>query len=205
MVVPFRGALPAESVAVFRSMLAADVPEHAPPRELLPLLVSAVRAHPDFEPSLYPAAFSGPAFHRYRTSTRPATELARPLVGTDPALRADVSVLLWLSEKTAYAGGDVLIDDGGAVTRWTGEPGDAIGYAAGSRQSVEPITRGELLVCVLDVQSLVAGQDERRILFDFHRALMELEKRPLSARHAQTIRRAYSGLVRMWAELPRQR
>jgi PKHD-type hydroxylase len=219
MVFRFSQAVPANSVDLARSALrrafegASRGPgalddvlpsDHSVSRELAPVLVSAVRAHPELETSIYPAAFSAPAFHRYGVATSSAAQLARPLAGANPPLRADLSILLWLSDKTAYDGGEVSIDEGGAVTRWSGEAGDAIAYSGGARRIVGPITRGELLVGVLEVQSLIVGELERRILFDFNRALREFERRPPSAQHARAMRRVYNGLVRMWAELPRR-
>lgn len=219
MIVRLVRVLPSDKLADVRSSLAAALPgvsaesrsnpemlppEHQVARQWAPLLFSALREHADFEPSLYAAALSFPAFQRYRAGAHSEPQLAPPLAGADSQLRVDLSLLLWLSEKSAYDGGRVRIDEGGAVTYWAAEPGDAIAYSAGARWSVEPITRGELLVCRLEVQSLIAGDIERRILLDFHRAFREFEKRPASARHAQTLRRVYNGLIRMWAESPRR-
>jgi predicted 2-oxoglutarate/Fe(II)-dependent dioxygenase YbiX len=191
---------PAASGAGLRSL----APDHPVAQRCAPPLFSALRAHPDFEPSLYAAALSFPTFHRYQQGMSSGPQLSPPLAGADTQLRVDLSLLLWLSEKASCDGGAVRIDEGGAVTHWSGEPGHAIAYSAGARWSVEPITRGELLLCRLEVQSLIAGDIERRILLDFHRAFREFEKRPASVRHAQTLRRVYNGLVRMWAESPRR-
>ena len=219
MVFQLPRVLPAGSVAAVRSTVqtaigaalapAAQAPcvlaaEHPAARQLAPALLSALRAHPDLERALYPAAFSCPCFYRYGGATSSALQVARPLVGADPTLRVDLSILLWLSEKSAYGGGDVLIDEGGALTRWAGEPGDALAYPAGARWGIEPIRQGELLFCVVEVQSRVAGEIERRILLDFERALAELERRPPSARHAQAMRRVCNELLRLWAEAPRR-
>jgi PKHD-type hydroxylase len=218
MVVQLPRVLPASEVAAIRSAVQKAIvaapgavqaslvlpSEHPAAQQLAPALLSALRAQPDLERALYPAALSFPAFHRYGEATSYALQVARPLVGTDPTLRVDLSVLLWLSEKSAYGGGHVLIDEGGAVTRWKGEPGDALAYPAGARWGIEPIAQGELLFCMLELQSRVAGEMERRILLDFQRALEELERRPPSARHAQAVRRVRDELLRIWAEAPRR-
>ena len=119
-------------------------------------------------------------------------------------MRVDLRVVLWLSEPSAYEGGDVVVNEGGALTRWKRAAGDAIAYAAAARCNVEPVTRGELLVCTLDVQSLIAGEVERRVLFEFNHALQEFERRPECARHAETMRRLCNQLMRMWTGLPRR-
>ena len=219
MVRRFSHVVPRESIAAVRSALQAASPAPVPdadgsPRllpadhpavaELGPVLVSAVRAHPEVEPSLYPAAFSLPAFYRFAPSTSAGPQLAGALASPGPKLRVDLAILLWLSGKAAYDGRDVVLDEGGAVTRWSAEGGEIVAFPAGARWEVEPVTRGELLLCLLLVQSLVAGEVERRILFDFNCALQEFERRRASSAHARTMRRVYNGLVRMWAELPRQ-
>ena len=219
MVVQFRGVLPANSLAALRSTVQAAIAgspaepaqgfrvlasEHPAARQLAPALLSTVRDHPELERTLYPAGLSFPSFYLYCGSTSSALQVARPLAGTDPTLRVDLSVLLWLSEKSAYAGGEVLIDEGGALTRWAGEPGDALAYPAGARWGIQPITRGELLLCMLEVQSRVPGELERRILLDFQRTRAEFERRPPCARHAQTMRRVCDELLRLWAEVPRR-
>lgn len=219
MIVRFSHVLPPSEVASIRSAveaawhvvpaagdagLSAIAPDHPVAQQCAPALFSALRGHPDFEPSLYAAALSFPAFQRYLAGASSEPQLAPPLAGADTPLRVDLSLWLWLSDRSAYDGGRVIIDEGGAVSRWSGEAGDAIAYSAGARWSVEPITRGELSICRLEVQSLIAGDIERRILLDFHRAFREFEKRPASAAHAQTLRRVYNGLIRMWAESPRR-
>lgn len=166
-------------------------------------LLANVGSDSEFAAAVHPAAFSMPTFARHRPGSSFGSEIAAAFATADPKLRVDVRVLLWLSERSAYDGGEVVLDEGGAVTRWSGEAGDAIAYPASARRSFEPVYRGELLTCTLDVQSLIAGESERRILFDFHRALQGFEGRPDSLEHAETMRRLCNELLRMWAVLPR--
>ena len=173
------------------------------PRTLGSELVSVVRAHTEFEATVHPAALAMPSFAWHPAGSNVASERVGAFAADDPTLRVDVRVLLWLSERSAYEGGEVVIDEGGAVTRWSGEAGDAIAYPASARCRFEPVSRGGQLTCTLDVQSLVAGESERRILFDFHRALQGFEGRPESREHAETMRRLCNELIRMWAVLPR--
>lgn len=192
-------AVPAGLLAELRSV----TPEQAVPPYWASELLSALRAHPEFEAAVHPAALSAPSMVAYRAGGRAGSERAGAFAAGVGKLRVDVCLLLWLSERAAYEGGEVVIDEGGAVTRWMGEPGDVIAFPAGARRSVEPVSRGELLLCSLDVQSLVAGESERRILLDFHRALQGFEARAESVRHAETMRRLCNELIRMWAVLPR--
>jgi PKHD-type hydroxylase len=195
----FQKALSATSAAELRA--AVDAPAST---RLVSELISELRAHPEFDVALHPGALSLSNFSRQRPGASSESLVAPALVEPDPKLRVDVRVLVWLSDSGAYEGGEVLIDEGGAITRFRCQAGDAIAYPASARRSLTPVSRGELLLCTLEVQSLIAGEIERRVLLEFNRALREFERRPESARHAETMRRVCNELIRMWAVFPRR-
>ena len=79
--------------------------------------------------------------------------------------------------------------------------GDAIMYPASSLHRVAPVTRGERLVAVTWVQSLVRDPGKRGLLYELNLAREKLLQNLPEAEETARVNSAYVNLVRMWAEL----
>lgn len=79
------------------------------------------------------------------------------------------------------------------------EPGDLILYPSTTLHQVEPVTRGQRLVIVGWVQSLVARPDQREILFDIDRAIDELSTQDPSET-LNLLAKTRSNLLRQWVD-----
>jgi PKHD-type hydroxylase len=79
--------------------------------------------------------------------------------------------------------------------------GDAVLYPAGSLHHVSPVTRGERLVAVTWVQSVVRDPARRELLYGLNAAREALLARAPQADETAQVNAAYLNLVRMWSEL----
>jgi PKHD-type hydroxylase len=111
-------------------------------------------------------------------------------------IRTDVALTLFLSDKDAYEGGDLVVDSATGVRRYRLDSGDAIAYPATTVHHVARVTRGVRLVSVLWVQSLVRDPGQREILYDLGLAMRSLAESSCGLR----LRRSYWNLLRLWAE-----
>jgi PKHD-type hydroxylase len=79
--------------------------------------------------------------------------------------------------------------------------GDAVLYPAGSIHHVEPVTRGERLVAVTWVQSMVRDAARRELLYGLNAAREKLLQSAPEAVETAQVNAAYLNLFRMWADL----
>ena len=79
--------------------------------------------------------------------------------------------------------------------------GDAVLYPAGSMHHVSPVTRGERLVAVTWVQSLVRDAARRELLYGLNAAREKLLRDAPEALETAQVNAAYLNLIRMWSEI----
>lgn len=146
--------------------------------------------------AVLPRSGRHPIIARYEPGMEYGEHLDHPLMLGGVATRIDVSCTVFLSDRAAYEGGDLVIDTDGAPVPMKGDAGDVVIYPGGSMHRVEPVTGGARLVAVTWFQSLVRDPAKRRILYDLSLALGEMEAGPAADR----VRRSYNNLLRLWAE-----
>jgi PKHD-type hydroxylase len=74
-------------------------------------------------------------------------------------------------------------------------------YPAGSIHRVSPVTRGERLVAVTWVQSLVRDAARRELLYGLNAAREKLLQDAPEATETAQVNAAYLNLIRMWSDL----
>ena len=111
-------------------------------------------------------------------------------------LRSDISFTLFLSEPDSYEGGALLVRDPAGDRLFRPDAGTAIFYPTGQLHRVTPVTRGERLVCVGWVQSLIRRADQRELLHDLEGVRSSVG----NGDQALLLDKAMGNLLRMWAE-----
>ena len=114
-------------------------------------------------------------------------------------LRADLSATLMLDDD--FDGGALVIEDIFGPRELRLRAGQMVLYPSSSLHRVEAVTRGERLVAVFWIQSLIRDDAQRRILFELDRSIQALSGE-LDPLHAQVLALTgiYHNLVRRWAE-----
>lgn len=174
----------------------------APVRDVLArALVGSLHRQPAFRYGVLPHRVSTPIVARYAPGMRYGDHVDEPIMGAEGArYRSDVSITVFLSPPTAYAGGELVIRTPFGEQRVKGEAGDAVAYPSGSMHRVEEVTAGERLVAVLWVQSLVRDPGRREVLYDLARARDLLLPQAGSEVH-RAVDRSYVNLIRLWSDL----
>jgi PKHD-type hydroxylase len=115
--------------------------------------------------------------------------------------RSDIAVTVFLNAPDEYDGGELVIRTalGEQVVKSAG--GDAVLYPAGTIHRVNPVTRGERLVAVTWVQSLVRDPARRELLYGLNVAREKLLQTAPDAPETAQVNAAYLNLIRMWTEL----
>jgi PKHD-type hydroxylase len=166
------------------------------------LVMSALARHPVYRNGALPLHAASPLYARYRPGMTYGEHLDDPIMGTEGVLyRSDVAVTVFLSEPEAYDGGELVIRTAAGEQSVKESAGDAVLYPASTIHQVSPVTRGERLVAVTWVQSLVRDPARRELLYGLNLAREKLLAAAPEAEETAQVNAAYLNLIRMWSDL----
>lgn len=166
------------------------------------LVMGALTRHPMYRNGALPVHAASPLYARYRPGMTYGEHLDDPIMGTGGVLyRSDVAVTVFLSAPGDYDGGELVIVGAAGEQSVKGAAGDAVLYPAGTMHRVNPVTRGERLVAVTWVQSLVRDPARRELLYGLNLAREKLLHQSPESEETAQVNAAYLNLIRMWSDL----
>jgi len=171
-------------------------------RTLGDVVLGALERNPLFISATLPNQVYPPMFNRYDVGMYFGNHIdnaVRLLPGTGMKLRTDLSVTVFLAEPDSYDGGELVIEDRYGTQAVKLAAGDAVVYPSPSLHQVPPITRGTRLACFFWVQSLIADDNQRRILFDIDQAIQRLAATGADAAACTQLSGSYHNLLRLWS------
>lgn len=156
-----------------------------------------------FQSAALPHSIFPPLFNQYAQGHTFGVHVDNA-IRTHPAsgarVRTDLSCTLFLSDPAEYDGGELVIEEGSGERRIKLPAGDMVLYPATTLHSVTPVTRGARIASFFWVQSLVADQGRRSILFDIDIAIQSLRQRIGDDDPALiALTGSYHNLQRQWA------
>ncbi len=158
--------------------------------------------HPVYQNAALPHRVAVPFYARYTEGMAYGPHIDDPVMGpAEHRYRSDIAITVFLSEPGDYDGGELAIQTSFGEQRIKLAAGDAVLYPASSRHEVTEVTRGERLVAVTWVQSLVRDPAHRELLYQLNQAREKLLKNAPQAAETKNVDTAYVNLVRMWSEL----
>jgi PKHD-type hydroxylase len=148
-----------------------------------------------------PRRFSPLLISRTEVDGRYGAHVDNALMGKGSVrLRTDISFTLFLTPPGEYDGGELVIHTAGMTQELKGEAGYLVLYPSASIHEVKPVTRGERIVCVGWIESLVADQAQREMLFDLENLRTALRQQlPSQSAELLTLDKTIANLLRMWA------
>lgn len=87
-------------------------------------------------------------------------------------MRTDISYTLFLSDPDTYDGGELSIQENIGTVDVKLSPGEVVFYGSGRLHEVKPVTRGERIVCIGWIESMIYDEEARTALYDM-RAMQE--------------------------------
>jgi PKHD-type hydroxylase len=166
------------------------------------ILMQALFAHEDFRNFAFPVAMLPPMMTRYTSEMRygaHADAAFLQLGGT--ALRSDLSCTIFLNDPKAYDGGALRIQLGTRDCRFKGEAGSAIVYPSDMLHEVEPVTKGERLVAITFIQSRIADNFRRELLYELNE-VAALEGLRMASENYTRLQLVQANLLRHWGDKP---
>ncbi len=164
------------------------------------VVMSRLVQHPVYLNAILPVKISMPIYARYTSGMSYGYHVDDPVMGATARYRSDVSITVFLSDPDDYDGGELSIETSYGHQQIKLPAGHAILYPSSSRHAVEPVTRGERLVAIAWVQSMVRSPEQRQILFQLYQARDQLSNAS-TGKAFQHLDDSYTNLVRMWAEI----
>ena len=197
-----RGTAGPQAAAVKRNQqLAVDSPAAA---RLQALVLAGLDRHALFFSAALPKRVLPPMFNRYAGDSNHygnhVDQAIRHVPGTRQRVRTDLSCTLFLADPASYDGGELVIADTFGTPHIKLAAGDAVLYPGTSVHRVEQVTRGERLASFFWIESLVRGDEQRRLLFEMDQALMQLRTRDGESAEAVALTGTYHNLLRLWAD-----
>jgi PKHD-type hydroxylase len=158
---------------------------------------TALERHPLVQLYARPARWSGLLFNRYGPGERYGLHMDDPLMGEgERRLRTDLSFTLFLSDPSAYEGGELVVDGVEGEREVKPAAGSLFMYSTGALHRVADVMAGERLAAVGWIQSDVRRADQREILFDLGR----LRSGMADGDARLLLDKSIGNLIRQWAD-----
>jgi PKHD-type hydroxylase len=182
-----------------------QLPEDSPvARELGGTILAALERSALFMSAALPKQVFPPLFNRYAGGMAFGNHVDNAIrvhAASRTRLRTDLSATLFLTPPDEYEGGELLVEDTYGVHSSKLPAGDLILYPATSLHRVTPVTRGARISSFFWIQSMVADDGRRTLLFDLDMAIVRLTRDAPGHPSLVSLTACYHNLLRMWVEL----
>ncbi len=176
----------------------SDVTRHAQS-----VVTAALMANPAFLAAALPHTVFPPLFNRYGEGELfdlHVDNAIRVHGGSGTRIRTDLSCTLFLSDPDDYDGGALEIEGGFGTASYRLPAGHAVLYPSTTLHRVTPVTRGERISCFFWLQSLVADNSAREMLYDLDQTVQALSAdRGPGDEQVLRLTAIYHNLVRRWS------
>ncbi|GAA0355913.1 Fe2+-dependent dioxygenase [Bowmanella denitrificans] len=172
-------------------------------RQLGDQILAALGQHALFMSAALPLKIFPPLFNCYQGGQSFGVHVdnaIRQVPGTPVKVRTDLSMTLFFSEPDEYDGGELVMEDTYGSQRVKLAAGDMVLYPSTSLHRVTPVTRGRRLASFFWLQSMVASDEKRAILFDMDMAIQSLRKQVQDSPEIVQLTGVYHNLLRQWAQ-----
>lgn len=166
------------------------------------LVMGKLVQHPVYRSGALPLRVAAPYYARYTPGMQYGDHVDDPVMGADGTLyRSDISITVFLGDPAGYDGGELVINTPFGEQQVKLPAGDAVMYPSSSLHRVAKVTRGERLVAVAWLQSLVRDPARRELLHELNSVRERLLANTPETEDAKLINKTYVNLVRMWGDL----
>lgn len=169
--------------------------------ELNNLVMGCLVRHPLYRSAALPLRVATPYYARYTTGMAYGDHVDDPVMGEGQPYRSDVSVTIFLNDPADYDGGELVITTQFGEQQVKLAAGDAVLYPSSSIHHVNAVTRGERLVAVSWIQSMVRSAEQRALLHELNQAREVLLREQPDSDETRRVNQSYINLVRMWSDV----
>lgn len=166
------------------------------------LILDRLGINPTFMSAVLPLKVLPPLFNRYENGGAYGNHVDNALFtlpGSSEKLRSDVSTTVFFSNPEDYVGGELVIEHEYGCESVKLAAGDAIVYPSNSLHRVEPVTEGVRLASFFWSQSLLASDEQRRMLYELDQTIQQLQIENAASECIAPLTHMYHNLLRYWS------
>jgi len=150
-----------------------------------------------FRDYTYARTIAPPLMTKYDPGMQYGEHVDVPFVRSNPPLRSDISMTIFISDPDSYEGGELVIRAADKEIEIKERAGRAIIYPSTYYHRVAPVIKGTRVVAITFIESAVRDAGQREILVELQEFLHEYgEKVGLEAQ--MRLEYVKSNLERMW-------
>ena len=166
------------------------------------IVMNNVVRHPEYQHAALPNKIAAPFYARYETGMEYGEHIDDPVMGTaGQRYRSDLAMTIFLNSPNDYDGGELIIHTPYGEQYIKSNAGDAVLYPATTHHRVSKVTKGERLVAVTWIQSLIRNNDQRNLLYQLNKTREKMLRKDPDSIDTKRIDNTYVNLVRMWSEV----
>jgi PKHD-type hydroxylase len=165
------------------------------------IIIGNLYNNPVFRSAALPNSVSTPIIAKYTRGMKYGDHIDDPVMGEGPRFRCDIASTVFLNSPEDYEGGELVVNTAFGQQKVKLPAGDAVIYPASSLHHVAEVTKGERIVAVTWIQSLVREPEKRAILHDLNTVREKMLIESPDNEDTARIDHSYTNLVRMWAEV----
>ncbi len=166
------------------------------------LVMGKLVKHPVYLNAAMPAKIAAPFYAKYTQGMQYGYHIDDPIMGPPgQRYRTDLSITVFLNSPDDYDGGELVVQTAYGEQRVKQEAGSAVMYPSGSTHRVAEVTRGERVVAVTWVQSMVRDPAQRELLYRLSQARDMLLDKSKNGKETELVSNACINLMRMWSEV----
>ncbi len=163
-------------------------------RKLSHLIKKKILSSPLIKSFALPKIIHGIMFTKSSNNMQYGRHIDNPFMSSG---RADLSFTISLTDKSAYDGGELIIEEMNSEKEFKLNAGEMIIYPSTYLHSVKEIKNGERLVCVGWIESYVKSIEKREYLFDLDAGAKGLLAKNGRSDELDLIFKSYSNLLRL--------
>ena len=166
------------------------------------IVMGSLVQHPMYQSGALPTRIAVPFYARYAAGRQYGDHVDDPVMGPPgQRYRSDVSITVFLNEPHDYEGGELTIRTAFGDRQVKLAAGDAIMYPSASLHHIAEVTRGERLVAVTWLQSMIRDPAKRELLYEMNTVREKLLRDHGDMAESKKLDICYANLIRMWAEI----
>lgn len=160
---------------------------------------AAIARNQEIANFVFPKRIAAPLLARYEPGMKYGAHADAPFLPLpNGPLRSDVSGTIWIADPSTYDGGELTIHLGTEKVSVKGEPGAMVVYPSTTLHEVTPVTRGQRLVMITFIESVVSDQTDRELLFTLNE-VHALEGLKMDWQNRTRLQYVIASLHRRWA------
>jgi PKHD-type hydroxylase len=155
----------------------------------------------EFREFAFPKRLSEPLLSRYDTGMSYGAHPDSPYLPVAPSglLRTDLSATIFIADPETYDGGELVVYLGNKQVSFKAAAGDAVVYPSTKLHEVTQVTRGNRLVSIVFIESIIADEYKRTQIYELNE-IAALEGAHMSWENRMRFEVARNNLMRMWSE-----